>query len=105
VELIDAGPLVVGCETACGHGVLIRVLIWRACGVLFNRQDECPLLHNLGLSLQKARFVSDHLASARRQAWLQDAWPALLRAAQQRRGLMLCEDEASLAQWGSGSDV
>jgi hypothetical protein len=27
VELIDAGPLVVGCETACWHAVLLRVLI------------------------------------------------------------------------------
>ena len=29
VELIEAGPLVVGCETACWTSVLIRVLIWR----------------------------------------------------------------------------
>jgi len=27
VELIEAGPLVVGCETACWNSVLIRVLI------------------------------------------------------------------------------
>ena len=38
VALLDAGPLVVGCETACWHAVLIRVLIWRAFGVLYNRQ-------------------------------------------------------------------
>ncbi len=29
VELIEAGPLVVGFETACWNAVLIRVLIWR----------------------------------------------------------------------------
>ncbi len=29
VELIEAGPLVVGFETACWNSVLIRVLIWR----------------------------------------------------------------------------
>src|SRR6516225_4405131 len=28
VELIEAGPLVVGLETACWNSVLIRVLIW-----------------------------------------------------------------------------
>jgi transposase len=101
VELIEAGPLVVGCETACWTSVLLRVLIWREFGVLYNRHYVCTLLHNLGFSVQKARFVSDHLDTARRQAWLQDAWPTILRAAKRRRGLILFEDEASFAQWGS----
>ena len=68
VELIEAGPLVVGCETACWDAVLIRVLIWREFGVLYNRQYVCTLLHNVGLSFQKARFVSDHLDAVRHQA-------------------------------------
>jgi transposase len=101
VELIDAGPLVVGCETACWTGVLIRVLIWREFGVLYNRQYVCTLLHNLGFSFQKARFVSDHLDAARRQEWLNDKWPTILRAAKRCKGLILFEDEASFAQWGS----
>src|SRR6266446_8941375 len=50
VELIEAGPLVVGCETACWTSVLIRVLIWREFGVLSNCPYVCTLLHNLGLS-------------------------------------------------------
>src|SRR5215831_18507958 len=94
IELIEAGPLVVGCETACWNSVLLRVLIWREFGVLYNRHYVCTLLHNLGFSFQKARFVSDHLDTARRQAWLQDEWPAILRAAKRRRGLILFEDEA-----------
>src|SRR3989441_10920483 len=101
VELIEAGPLVVGCETACWTSVLIRVLIWREFGVLYNCQYVCTLLHNWGFSFQKARFVSDHLDAARRQHWLQQEWPRILRAAQRRKGLILFEDEASFAQWGS----
>ena len=101
VELIEAGPLVVGCETACWNSVLIRVLSWRECGVLYNRQYVCTLLHNWGFSLQKARFGSDHLDAARRQAWLREEWPTILRAATRRQGLILLEDEASFAQWGS----
>src|SRR6266704_1654412 len=38
VELLEAGPQVVGCETACWTSVLIRVLIWREFGVLYNCQ-------------------------------------------------------------------
>ena len=101
VELIEAGPLVVGFETACWNSVLIRVLIWREFGALYNRHYVCTLLHNLGFSFQKARFVSDHLDAAKRLAWLQDRWPAIFRAAQRRGGLILFEDEASFAQWGS----
>jgi transposase len=105
VELMDAGPLVVGCETACWHSGLIRVLIWREFGVLYHRHSVCTLLHHLGFSFQKARVVSDHLDEARRQAWLQDEWPTILRAATRRKGLMLFEDEASFAPWGSLSDT
>jgi transposase len=101
VDLIDAGPLVVGCETACWNAVLIRVLIWREFGVLYNRHYVCTLLHNLGFSFQKARFVSDHLDAAKRLAWLAEKWPAIVRAATRRGGLILFEDEASFAQWGS----
>src|SRR6266705_4929899 len=101
VELLEAGPLVVGFETACWNSVLIRVLIWREFGVLYNRHYVSTLLHNLGFSFQKARFVSDHLDTAKRLAWLQDKWPAIFRAAKRRGGLILFEDEASFAQWGS----
>jgi len=44
VELIEAGPQVGGCETACWTSVLLRVLIWREFGVLSNRHDVCTLL-------------------------------------------------------------
>jgi len=64
VELLEAGPQVVGCETACWTSALIRVLIWREFGVLYNRQYVCTLLHNLGFSFQKARFVSDGLSAS-----------------------------------------
>jgi len=101
VELLEAGPLVVGCETACWTSSLIRVLIWREFGVLYNCQYVCTLLRHLGFSFQKARFVSDHLDAARRQEWLNDTWPSILRAAKRRKGLILFEDEASFAQWGS----
>ena len=101
VELLEAGPLVVGCETACWDAVLIRVLIWREFGVLYNRQYVCTLLHNLGVSFHKARLVSDHRNAATRLAWLEQKWPTIVRAATRRKGLSLFEDEASFAPWGS----
>jgi transposase len=102
-ELLEAGPLVVGGETACWDAVLIRVLLWRAFGVLSNRPYGWTFLRNGGFSFHKARFGSDHLDAAKRRAWLEQKWPTLVRAATRRPGLSLVEDEASLAQWGSFS--
>src|SRR5437867_8133659 len=65
-ELIEAGPLVVGFETACWTAVLLRVLIWREFGVLYNRQYVCTLLHNLGVLVHEARSVSDHFVAGTR---------------------------------------
>jgi transposase len=101
VELIEAGPLVVGCETACWDAVRIRVLIWREFGGLSNRQSVCILLHNLGVSFHKARGVSEPLSAATRLAWLEQKWPTIVRAAPRRPGRIRFEDEARLAPWGS----
>jgi transposase len=100
-ELIAAGPLVVGFETACGHSVLSRVLIWREFGVLYNRHYGCTFRSNLGFAFHKARFVSEQLDAAQRLGWLQATWPAIVRAAKRGKGLILFEDAASVAQWGA----
>jgi transposase len=99
--LMDAGPEAAGFETACRNSILIRVLIEREFGVLYNRYYGCELLRNLGYSFQKARFVSDHLDEARRQEWVQRDWPKILKKAKRRKALVLFGDEASFPQWGS----
>src|SRR6266702_2481552 len=50
VDLLEAGPLVGGCETACWAAVLIRVLIWREFGVLSNRQYVYQQLRAIRMS-------------------------------------------------------
>jgi transposase len=98
---IDAGPEAAGFETACWNSVLIQTVIKREFGVEYNRYYVCELLRNLGYSFQKARFVSDHLDEARRQAWLAEEWPRILKQAKRRRALILFGDEVSFPQWGS----
>ena len=100
-ELIDAGPEAAGFDTACWNSILIRVLIEREFGVLYDRFYVCELLRNLGFSFQKARFVSDHLDEAKRQQWITQDWPRILKAAQKQKALILFGDEASFPQWGS----
>ncbi len=100
-EFIDAGPEAAGFESACWSSILIRVLINREFGVLYNRFYVCELLRNLGYSFQKARFVSDHLDEAKRHAWITVEWPRILKAARKRNAMILFGDEASFPQWGS----
>ncbi len=99
--LVAAGPEAAGYATGCWNSAVIQDLIQREFGVLYSVPYVAELLKNLGFSYQKARFVSDHLDEATREHWRTVTWPAILRAARQRRALLLFGDEASFAQWGS----
>ena len=100
-ELIEAGPLAAGYASGCWTSLLIQQLILREFGVLYNRFYVCELLHNLGFSFQKAKFVSDHLDEERRHQWMTEVWPPILREAKRKGGMILFGDEAGFAQWGS----
>jgi transposase len=99
--LIEAGPEAAGYDCGCWSAVLIQDLIYRRFGREYNPHYVSELLHQLGFSFQKGRFVSDHLNEAQRQEWLQTAWPRILHYARRRQALLLFGDEASFAQWGS----
>jgi transposase len=99
--LIEAGPEAAGYRTGCWNSAVIQGLIQREFGVLYNVHYVAELLRNLGFSYQKARFVSDHLNTEQRHAWLHQTWPALVQAARRTGALLLFGDEASFAQWGS----
>jgi len=99
--MILAGPEAAGYDTGCWNSALREDLIQREFGRLYNVHYLSELLRNLGLSYQKARFVSDHLDEARRARWRTEEWPAILRQARQRHALLLFADQASFAQWGS----
>jgi len=98
---IEAGPEACGYPTGCWTSVLIQDLIYQKFHVLYNRFYVCELLHNLGHSYQKARFVSDHLDEEARQRWMKEEWPKILSQAKQLGAPVFFGDEASFALWGS----
>ena len=100
-DLIKAGPEAAGYPTGCWTSVVIQDLIQRRFHVLYNRFYVCELLHNLGFSHQKARFVSDHLDEAARRRWMEEEWPRILNQAQQLHAPLFFGDEAAFALWGS----
>lgn len=103
-ELVIAGPLAAGYPIPMHRdwtSLLIQDLILKQFGVLYNRHYVCSLLRSMGLSFQKARFVSDHLDTQAREYWMQHQWPKILKQAEQSGALLLFGDEASFPQWGS----
>jgi len=74
-------------------------------GGCYNPRYLSTLLAKLGLSYQKARFVSDPqdeegYKQARRE-WVEESWPAILKQAQERGAVILFADEVFFALWGS----
>jgi len=98
---VTAGPLAAGYPSGCWSSLMLQDLVYREFGVCYNAHYLCTLLHNLGLSYQKARFISDHIDEERRRVWIAQEWPAILHMARRRGALLLFGDEASFAQWGS----
>src|SRR5919204_708113 len=80
---------------------MLQDLIHSRFGVSYHPHSLATLLHNLGFSSQKARFVSDHLHETKRLEWRRCKWPRIVRQARQRKALLLFGDAASFAQWGS----
>jgi transposase len=101
--LVEAGPETAGYDWGCWTTGLIQDLIYRRFGVVYSPQYVAELLHNMGFSYQKARFVSDHLDKVAdgRDQWLTETWPTIKQLAEQTGGMILFGDEASFAQWGS----
>jgi transposase len=104
-DLLKAGPQAAGYTSGCWNTPMIQDLIQSRFGVSYHPHYLATLLHNLGFSYQKARFVSDHLNEAKRLEWCRTKWPAIVRQARQRKALLLFGDEASFAQWGSLSST
>jgi transposase len=100
-EIIAAGPEAAGFPTGCWHALLIQRVIEREFRVSYNVHYLAALLHSLGFSFQKARFVSDHLDEVARATWLAYTFPGWRAQAAAAGGLLLFGDEASFAQWGS----
>jgi hypothetical protein len=84
---------------------MIAVMIEREFGVTYHSRSVCRLLHQIGMTYQKAAFVSDKLDDEeheqKRKTWDQKIWPAILKRARQLKGVILFGDEVSFAQWGS----
>jgi transposase len=104
-KLVVAGPEANGFDCGVWTTAMLVELIWRRWGVCYNPRYLSSLLAKLGLTYQKARFISDRQDDPNheraRRAWVEQTWPAVLKQAQARGAVILFADEVSFALWGS----
>ncbi len=75
------------------------------CKVLYQIALQELQLKKMGLSYQKARFITDRTDEEeyekQRKKWLEETWPAILKKARKDKSVILSGDEVSFAMWGS----
>jgi transposase len=103
--IIENGPIAYGFECGIWTSSMIVLVIEREFHVTYNPRYVCTLLHQMGITYQKATFVSDKRDDdehqKKRKKWEMETWPAILQQARDLGAVILFGDEVSFAQWGS----
>ena len=104
-DIVEHGPEKYGFDCGCWNSAIILEVIKREFKVTFNPRYLCTLLKKIGLTYQKAKFVSDRLDDEehqkKRREWEDKTWPSILIKAKELNGIIVFGDEVSFAQWGS----
>lgn len=104
-DMIAQGPQAHGFTCGIWNCAMIGELILLKFSVVYNLNYLSSLLKKIGLSYQKARFISDKQDEEKyeqaRKTWLEVTLPALVKKAKQENAVILFGDEVSFAMWGS----
>ncbi len=106
-KMLKKGPAKLGFVGNCWRSPMVQQLIFQEFRVAYAPRYICQLMKNIGFSYQKARFVSDHKDPKKRKEWIEETWPSIIKISKEKereigeKPLVLFEDEASFAQWGS----
>ncbi len=104
-KMIEAGPEKNGFDSGIWNSAMIMELILAKFGVKYNPRYLSKLLKKMGLSYQKAKFISDKVDEEEyqkaREKWIDETWPRILENAKRNNSIILFGDEVSFAMWGS----
>ncbi len=104
-KMIEAGPEKNGFDSGIWNAAMIMELILAKFGVKYNPRYLSKLLKKMGLSYQKAKFISDKVDEEEyrkaREKWIDETWPQILEKAKRNNSIILFGDEVSFAMWGS----
>jgi transposase len=80
---------------------MIQEVILTEFGTFYSARYLSQLLDNMGYSYQKAAFVAAKQDQDKRQEWVNNIWPSILKQAERKNAYILFGDEASFPQWGT----
>lgn len=100
-KIVSKSPQEAGYPGGCWRTPMVQDLVLKKFKVLYCVHYLSELLKNLGLSFQKAKFVSDHLDEQKRAKWIQETWLEIIHISKKKNAHILFGDEASFPQWGS----
>ena len=104
-DIILAGPEKSGFTRGGWNTAMIAEVILLRFGVKYNPRYLSTLLKKMGLSYQKAKFIShrcdEEAYEKARQRWAKTTWPKLLKQSRKTNAVILFLDEVSFAMWGS----
>ena len=104
-KMIESGPEACGFYCGIWNSALIAELVMLRFGVKYNPHYLSSLLKKMGLTYQKARFISDKIDEAEyekaRKEWCNKRWPKILKDSKRTGAVILFGDEVSFAMWGS----
>lgn len=100
-DMLENSPSEYGYHSGCWNAALVQDLIRKTFNVKYSVKYLPELLKRIGLSYQKAAFMLNKSCDKARRIWLTKTWPKTLRRAKKYNWMILFEDEASFAMWGS----
>ncbi|QTA87607.1 IS630 family transposase [Desulfonema magnum] len=104
-RIVEGGPGKYGSDCGIWNSAMILIVIRKEFNVTCNPRYVSTLLKSIGLTCQKAKFVSDRSDDEKhrrkRKQRDEETWPEILEKADEMKGGILFTDEVSFARWGS----
>lgn len=100
-KIVSYPPYEAGYQGGCWNAAMICDLIKKRYGVEYSVKYLPQLMKRIGLSFQKARYMSAKADPEKQEEWINKIWPKILRKAKKEKAMILFGDECSFALWGS----
>ena len=104
-KIVEAGPVEYGYDCGAWNTAMIADVIKKEFCVSYHPRYLAQLLNKIGLTYQKAKFVSDKTDDEenkkKRREWDSVTWPEILKKSKTEGAEIFFGDEVSFAQWGS----
>lgn len=100
-KIVENGPEAFGLDTGVWTGPLVREVIRREFGVIYDVSQVRRILHRLGFSVQYPRVRLSKGDKEKQEEWLNTTLPAIKTKVREDKGVLMFEDEVIFQLSGS----